>query len=173
MLFVFGLLAAPVLCRLTADLWSCYQPDRDRPWMNAFMMAAAATIFVLAFPNAQQLREQVRKSSPVQAVEFLHRSGLSGNLLNEYVYGGYLIWAAPERKVFIDGRADLYEKSGVLADYENWVTVRSAPKGLLLKYRIDICLLSPAEPMARIMPLLPGWKRLYSDPVAVVFAKSQ
>ena len=30
-------------------------------------------------------------------------------MLNEYVYGGYLIWAAPENPVFVDGRADIFE----------------------------------------------------------------
>lgn len=172
MLFVFGLLAAPVLCRLTADLWDRYQPDRDRVWLNACLMAIAAVLVVFAFPNTRQLKELVRKSSPVQAVDFLRRSGVPGNLLNEYVYGGYLIWAAPERKVFIDGRADVYEKAGVLGEYENWISLRSDPKLLLAKYRIGVCLLSPAAPMTRVMSLLPGWKRVYSDDVAVLFVKS-
>ena len=172
MLFVFGLLAAPVLCRLTADLWDRYEPDQDHVWLNACVMAIAAVVVVLAFPNARQLTELVRKSSPVRAVEFLRRSGISGNLLNEYVYGGYLIWGAPERKVFIDGRADVYEKAGVLGAYGNWMTLRSDPNALLSKYHIGVCLLSPTAPMVRILPLLRGWKRVYSDDVAVVFVKS-
>jgi hypothetical protein len=173
MLFVFGLLAAPVLCRLSADLWDRYQPERDRVWLNASIMALAAVVVVFAFPSARQLDELVRKSSPVQAVDFLRRSGLSGNLLNEYVYGGYLIWAAPERKVFIDGRADVYEKAGVLGEYGDWIGVRSDPKLLLAKYRIGVCLLSRTAPIARVMPLLPGWKRVYSDDLAVLFVKSR
>ncbi|HZQ54677.1 MAG TPA: hypothetical protein VFB14_20920 [Bryobacteraceae bacterium] len=172
MLFVFGLLAAPVLCRLAADLWGGYEPDRDRMWLNASLMAVAAIVVVFAFPNTRELKKLVRKSSPVQAVEFLKRSGIPGNLLNEYVYGGYLIWAAPERKVFIDGRADIYEKAGVLSEYEDWIRLRSDPKLFLAKYRIGVCLLSPSAPMTRVVSLLPGWKRVYSDNLAVLFVKS-
>jgi hypothetical protein len=29
--------------------------------------------------------------------------------LNGYIFGGYLIWAAAEDPVFVDGRADVFE----------------------------------------------------------------
>jgi hypothetical protein len=92
-------------------------------------------------------------------------------MLNEYVYGGYLIWAAPERKVFIDGRADVYEPAGILAEYGKWATLQEDPRALLDRYGIRLCLLSRQHPMSHVMPVLAGWKLVYSDELSVVFAR--
>ena len=113
MVFLFGIVAAPILCRLLADTWDRYQPERDRILPNAVLMLVAAVAVVLAFPNSRNLADQVKQNNPVKAVEFIQRSGLSGRMLNEYVYGGYLIWAAPERRrASVDGRVDVYEPCG-------------------------------------------------------------
>jgi hypothetical protein len=93
-------------------------------------------------------------------------------MLNEYEYGGYLSWALPEQKVFIDGRADVYAWTGVFQDYGAWATLREDPQLLLDKYGIDFCLLSRAAPLARVMPYLPGWRERYSDSRSVIFARS-
>jgi hypothetical protein len=53
---------------------------------------------------------------PVKGLNFVRRSGLSGRMLSDYNYGGYLIWAAPERKVFADGRGDVTNGPGVLKE---------------------------------------------------------
>jgi len=41
---------------------------------------------------------------PEQAIAFLEKEGIKGRMFNSYAMGGYLIWRAPDRKVFIDGR---------------------------------------------------------------------
>jgi hypothetical protein len=169
MLFVFGVVAAPILCRVLANAWDRYDSSRDRMAPNATMMLIGLAVIVLAFPNRSQLDLQVRKDSPVKAVDFIRRSGLSGRMLNEYVYGGYLIWALPEHKVFVDGRSDVYEWSGVLDEFASWAMIREDPKLLLDKYRIDFCLLSRNAPMSRVLPYLPGWKLIYSDERSVIF----
>ncbi len=173
MLFVFGILTAPVLCRLLADAWDQYEPERDRFWPNAIILGIAALVAILAFPSAQNLEKQVEDGSPVKALAYIRKAGLSGRMLNEYVYGGYLIWAAPERKVFVDGRADLYEPAGVLIEFGQWATLQADPSMLLSKYHVDFCLLSREAPMSYVLPLMPGWKEVYSDKQSIVFARSQ
>jgi hypothetical protein len=171
MIFVFGILAAPVLCRLLADAWDSYEPDRDTVTPNLVALALLVPVVILAFPSRHSLEQQVREGSPVKAVEFLQHSGLSGRMLNEYVYGGYLIWAAPERKVFIDGRGDVFEWAGVLADYTKLINIQDDPRSVLDKYQIDFCLLSRDQAVARVLPLFFGWKRIYSDKMSVILAK--
>ena len=107
----------------------------------------------------------------MKALAFLRKAGISGRMLNEYVYGGYLIWAAPERKVFIDGRADVYDSAGVLADYGRLFLLQRDPNVLLNKYRIDYCVLARGKTLDRILQVLPGWKEVYSDRQAVVFTR--
>ncbi len=92
-------------------------------------------------------------------------------MLNEYVYGGYLMWALPEHKVFVDGRADIYDWTGVLKEFGAWATLETDPKALLDKYHVGFCLLSRNAPMSRVLPYLPGWNQIYSDKASVVFAK--
>jgi hypothetical protein len=92
-------------------------------------------------------------------------------MLNDYAYGGYLTWAAPERPVFIDGRADVYEPAGVLADYMRFMALDADPRSLLTKYRIDYCLFAQEAPIVRVLPFIPGWRKIYSDEKAVVFSK--
>ena len=169
MLFVFGVIVAPVLCRMLSDAWDRYEFSRDRIAPNAFVMLLGAAVIVLAFPDRDQLDSQVKNANPVKAVEFIRRTGLSGRMLNEYGYGGYLIWALPEHKVFMDGRADVYEWTGVLDEFAAWTLLREDPNILLNKYRIDFCLLSKDAPMSRVLPYLPGWKSIYSDERSVIF----
>ena len=94
-------------------------------------------------------------------------------MLNEYVWGGYLIWAAPERKVFIDGRADIFDWTGVLNEYGRWATLREDPRLLLDKYNVDYCLLRAGAPMAQVLPHMAGWRRAYHDSIAVVFVRQR
>jgi hypothetical protein len=161
-----------VICRLLSNAWERYEFARDRPAPNAVMLLIAVSTVVLAFPTSNELELQVKKTSPVKAVEFIRRTGLTGRMLNEYEYGGYLIWAAPEHKVFVDGRSDVYDWTGVLREYGAWATLQADPQVLLDKYRIDFCLMSRTAPMSRVLPYLPGWKMIYSDELSMIFAKS-
>jgi hypothetical protein len=172
MTFAFGILAAPVVSRLLSSAWDSYDAKADRPLPNAVVMAASLLAVFLGFPNRQALSKQVEEQSPVKAVEFIDNHNLSGRMLNEYVYGGYLIWAAPKHPVFVDGRADVFEWTGVLGDFESWATLQVDPNILLDKYRIDFCLLSQQSAMARVLPLLHGWKVVYSDDRSVIFVRA-
>ena len=172
MLFVFGILAAPIMCRLLADAWDRYDARRDLPVANAVLMAGALMAIWLGFPTARELQAQVDRASPTAAVDFIRRTGVHGRMLNEYEFGGYLIWALPGQKVFIDGRCDLFDWTGVLAAYGRWATLLEDPKLLLEKYHIDYCLLSKSAPITRVLPYLPGWKPVYSDRVAQVWIRN-
>jgi hypothetical protein len=172
MLFVFGILAAPVLSRLLAPLWDGYYAAHDRPLPNAILMVASLLVIVKGFPTRQNLAGQVDQESPVQAAEFMQTQHLSGNMLNDYIYGGYLIWAFPTHPVFIDGRSDVFEATDVLAEYGRWAMMQSDPNALLNKYNISFCLLARTSPMTHVLPLLPNWKMAYSDNLSTIFVRT-
>ena len=173
LMFVFGLLAAPVLTRLLADMWDRYDPSRDLRVPNAILMLLSLATIWMAFPGQGQLELQVKENNPVKAVEFIRQSHLEGRMLNDYTWGGYLIWALPEHKVFVDGRADIYEWTGVLRDFAAWALLQTDPRNLLEKYRVDFCLLSRETPMAHVLPFLPGWKMIFSDDRSIIFTRSE
>jgi hypothetical protein len=171
MLFLFGIVVAPIVCRLLADLWDQYEPERDHPIANAIVIGVALFAITLAFPTGDELERQVRNANPVESLAYIKRAGLSGRMMNAYIYGGYLIWAAPEHKVFVDGRGDIFESTGVLTEYLEWLGVETDPQVLLDKYQIQFCLLSRDAPVAHVLPFLPGWKLMYSDRVSSVFVR--
>lgn len=171
MLFVFGILAAPILSRLLSTEWEGYSPKEDLPWANAVLIGAALIFAFWMFPTRQNLAGQVLQRSPVKAVDFIKSHHLSGRMFNEYGYGGYLIWAAPEHPVFIDGRADVFEWSGVFEEYGQWMSLQSDPHMLLDKYGINFCLLDRQSSMANVLPLLHDWKLAYSDSNSAIFTR--
>ena len=167
MLFVFGILAAPILSRLVSTAWDGYDAKRDHSLANAVLVAISLLIAFLGFPNHQNLETQVEERSPVKAVQFIKEHHLSGPMVNEWVFGGYLIWAAPEYPVSIDGRGDVFDDS-----FGKWATLQSNPNSLLDQYGVRFCLMARHSPMAFVLPLLPGWKEVYSDDISVIFARS-
>jgi hypothetical protein len=172
MAVVFGILAAPTLSRLLAPTWDRYNAEQDRPIPNAVLIIAALAIAFFSIPNRQSLAQQVDEGNPVQAVNFIRDNHLHGNMLNAFDYGGYLIWALPDHPVFVDGRADVFEWSGVLTDFSQWATLQTDPNTLLDKYQVSFCLLQRTSLMARVLPLLPNWKQIYSDNSATIFIRS-
>jgi hypothetical protein len=172
MLIVFGILAGPILSRQLSKLWEGYDAENDRPGLNAAFIAVALVVAYLGFPNRANLQQQVEDGSPVKALEFARANHLRGPMLNDHGYGGYLLWAAPEYPVFVDGRTDVFEWTGVLREFGNWATFQSDPNTLLEKYKIGFCLLDRTSPMARVLLLLPGWKLVYSDNNAVIIART-
>jgi hypothetical protein len=172
MLFVFGILAAPVFSRLISDAWDSYNAEQDRPAVNTIFIAVSLLTTFLAFPQNTYLTRQVNEGNPVNAVAYIKAHHLAGNMLNSYRYGGYLIWALPERPVFIDGRGDVFEWVGVLDDFARWSTLQSDPRVLLDKYRIEFCLLERHSPMTQVLELLPGWNLAYSDEKSAIFVRN-
>ena len=171
LLFPFGILVAPILTRLLASSWDNYDAEQDRPLPNAVLIVGSLLVVLWAFPNWQNLANQVQENSAVKAVDFIKAQHLAGPMLNDWYDGGYLIWAAPEYPDFIDGRADVFEETGVVADFANWATLQAPPRDLLDKYHINFCLLGRDSPMAVVLPLLPDWKLVYSDARSVVFVR--
>ncbi|TME27416.1 MAG: hypothetical protein E6I64_06555 [Chloroflexi bacterium] len=89
------------------------------------------------------------------------RSG-SGVLLNEYDWGGYLIFNLPERPVFIDGRYVPY-LGGVLDDYRALVGLHPGWRDLLDRYRVSEVVLRMARPLA-VALREDGWTVRAADP---------
>ena len=169
MVFVFGILAAPVVCRLLSRHWEGYEPERDLPIANGALIVIAIIIAVAAFPGRASLVHQVDKANPVGAVEYIRSHHLTGHMLNDWTYGGYLVWAMPEHPDFIDGRGDVFAATGVVNDFGKWAFLQADPRFLLDKYQIDFCILPPDSPLTHVFPLLPGWRTAYHDETALVF----
>lgn len=91
----------------------------------------------------------------------------AGPVLNDYSFGGYLIFAGIP--TFIDGRGELYGGE-FIARYNRDLSLADLPDFLKLLdyYKFGATLLAPDTPAVALLDRLPDWQRVYSDDVAVV-----
>ncbi|RME05462.1 MAG: hypothetical protein D6803_08885, partial [Anaerolineae bacterium] len=86
-----------------------------------------------------------------------------------YNWGGYLLWAAPEYPVFVDGRTDLYGDE-IVGQWVQVVQAEEGWEGVLDEWGVNLVLVEPFRPVARELARA-EWKELYRDDVAVVYAR--
>ncbi len=167
---LFILVFAPLLAVMLARWVPAYQAAQDRFLLNGLLVVSLGAGLVVFFPSQKELQRMAAERYPWDAVAYLRENPVPGPMLNEYGWGGYLIWAlGPRHKVFIDGRADIYEHAGVLEDYLHIVRLDPQALTLLRKYGIEACLIRRKTPLETLLAALPEWKRVYSDEVAVLY----
>jgi hypothetical protein len=119
---------------------------------------------------------------PVAAVNFLQNESqagppAAGPVFSTDAWGGYLIYRmhrgrmAPERKVVVDDRHDLYG-SGRIRQYLILMQGEPGWQNVLKEWQIQTVLLPTGSTLANLLRELPrAWHITYEDKVAVVFEK--
>jgi hypothetical protein len=169
---LFAPFFAPVLAGSLSRWFDRYRPEKDKYVLNFVLMSAAVFALIWYFPTEKELEQSVEKQFPVRAVAFLRAHPNPGRIFNTYGAGGYLIRYLPERKVFIDGRGDLYEVEGVLNDYVQMATLKPAVLSLLDSYRIQTCLIGRDDALGRILAERSEWRQVYFDDEDVIFERN-
>jgi hypothetical protein len=142
--------------------------DRQR---RALLPAAACVLFVLiaGIRLSVPIVRSDDVSTPVSALGHLPPSLDYAPVLNDYAFGGYLIFAGI--KPFIDSRAELYGDS-FLQDYARIIRPDSAALAETLAVQnIVWTVFAPGNPAAGELDRL-GWRRLYADRWAVVHVRA-
>lgn len=171
MLLLFVPFFVPIFATMMARLLPPYQRAKEQYVLNGVVMACLIAAMVHYFPSRDSLQKKVEASFPVQAVEYLESHAIPGPMLNNYFFGGYLVGTG--HKVFIDGRADIYERSGVLRDVLALTQMRTRPLAFLDRYKIESCLLVKDEPLAVVLAASPKWKQVYRDSTATLFVREK
>lgn len=175
---IFALAAAPALARHAE---AALEPLRrspateDRPGprrraLHAFagivlVVALVAWLAVQLGPARQ--RAHLALIAPVEAVDALLSLRPAGPILNDYNWGGYLLWAAgADYPTFVDGRTDVFP-AGVFEDY---ITLWAAQEGwqdALEGYGVRLVLLPPEAPLTSALEST-GWSAAHRDDTAVL-----
>ncbi len=172
-LLVFVPFFAPLFATVVARWMPPYEKGKDRRFLNAVLMALVLAAIVRYFPTAAEMQQRVSRQFPVRAVEYLRQHPLPGPMYNTYGYGGYLIWSLPEHRVFVDGRADVYERGGAFADYLQVANLKPAAFAVLRSYGIQSCLLNRDEALATVLSASAEWRQIYSDDLSVLFVRQK
>ena len=163
---LLGLLAPLFLARPLAQ--QCKELAA-RPAAHAARAPLAAALVLLALIGPIVARADVAppaRNMPTAALRAIDPA-TAGPILNSYNFGGYMDFVGVPP--FIDGRTELYGTDYVLR-YDRAMKLESVPDFLALldHYKIQTTLLAPGTPAIGLLDRLPGWKRVYSDDVAVV-----
>jgi hypothetical protein len=146
-----------------------YDRQKDKYIANAVLMAGVVAAMIHYFPTRAAIDKKVAETYPVAALTYLSAHPIPGKMLDYYGFGGYLVFAG--RPVFIDGRGDLYERSGVFGDYVHLNEFQPGSLGILRNYGIDACLLGAKQSLAAVLSVTPEWRRVYSDDTSVIFVR--
>ena len=169
-LCLMGILLAPVLAKML-DFVPHYRADLDTPIMNVLATLLIIAGIVHYWPKQSSLANTVQDQYPSGAVSYLKTHPLNGPMLNYYLWGGYLNWQEPSAKVFIDGRADIFDYSGVFRDYLDVIGIHR-PDAILEKYKIRYVLFPHNEPLTYVLERNAGWRTVYSDGNSVLFERA-
>lgn len=107
--------------------------------------------------------------APAAALAAARNAGVTGPVLNSYNFGGYLIDVGISP--FIDGRVDLYGDAFVHYYVDAVSDEGNALADALDRYHIGWALLQPDMRAVAALDRLPGWRRVYGDDAAVVYAR--
>jgi len=108
-------------------------------------------------------------SYPIAAIKAAEDYGVAGNVLNEYNFGGALIFEG--EKTFVDGRADRLFQQGFIPN----IAASMKPDGAdILRQQIDDygigwSIVKPSDGRAAHFGAM-GWRRIYDGEFAVVYA---
>jgi hypothetical protein len=164
----FALAAAPYIAAGLSELWWRWRPSSrfvlPRP---GIVGVGAGLVAMVAVSVATAPFAPTETQYPVAARAKL--AATTGNLLNEYDWGGYLIWRVPERPVFIDGRLFPFLPD-VLTDYEEMVFVRPGWRDQLDRHAIAQVLLRPDRPLVVALRDA-GWTVVAEDATALLLQR--
>ena len=169
-LFFAGIIIMPILApRLR--LFPPYEPEREKVWFNAVIIACLIGAMIWYFPSQSKLQSMFDDEYPKAALAFMEKHNSQGNIFNQYKFGGYMEFHAPQYKTFIDGRADLFTHTGIFDDYLRASALKNTFE-ILDRYNIQYVFVQPTEPIIYLLQHSNGWKVIYSDKVAVLLERT-
>jgi hypothetical protein len=135
-------------------------------WLMVGILVVALTV---ATNRIEHKFDETRK--PVEAVNFLKKVSLKGNMFNDDEFGDYIIYSAhPRYKVFIDSRIDMY---GVdqFKDYLTLVYLKPGWENVIEKYSMNWGIFDADSVLSGHLMGRGDWRLIYSDKVANIFVR--
>jgi hypothetical protein len=142
---------------------------RNEPFFAAGLAALAARV-----PLVPDWRANVDPARfPIAAADYLARAPHLGRLLNDFDWGGFLIYHLhPRYRVSLDGRTELY-RDDVLRDF--WRAMTAAPgwERYLARAAPDAVVWPRLTPFAELLAGRPEWRAVYRDAQAVIYVRDR
>ena len=170
---LLGVIGPMLLARPLAKALPAESRESDRAQAGRTMMVAAA-IGVVALSGMRLALPMARvdgAAAPISAVAAVPAALRAKPVLNDYSFGGYLIWS--NVRPFIDGRADMFGDAFLTRYGRIAAGDADAIEDALRDYDVAWTIFTPEKRAVAVMDREPGWRRLYSDATAVVHIREK
>jgi hypothetical protein len=179
---LFAILAAPLLARTFSNLLAMLRERLPRPRERALSALLVAGLLAVAAWQTLQVASLYRSLHgqifvsplvfPVDAVRFISRNDLRGNLLVPFDWGEYALWHLyPRCRVSVDGRYTTAYPLAVLEQSDRFQAGAAGWRSSLSE--ATIALVERRQPVVQAMFAEPGWQYVYSDATALVFVRKE
>ncbi len=159
--------------RPTVDSWPLF--GARKPGSLPAIIGVAGTIIIIvalgaAYPRVRPVINYSPSVSPKAAVDYFLQQNISGPVLNDYNFGGYLIFRGI--KTFIDGRVLPFGRR-FANDYFEARNIQNLAKldEMADTYNVTWTLLRLDTTVTYYFDHSPRWRRLYADDIAVIHVR--
>jgi hypothetical protein len=165
----FLLIAAPAISRMWSAMPSSDQRSprpasiRERVFVTATAVLAASVVAAAWNSPADSLGWR-----PIENVALEALSTCPDPIFNQYGDGGYLLWFAPHRRVFIDSRQDPYPAELLVASRQ--ADLAGVYRDVFQRYAIRCAFVPTSSPMHGALSR-DGWRVLFADSKWTMFRK--
>lgn len=107
---------------------------------------------------------------PVAAADWPAEHPQTGNMFNEFNWGGYLLYRLwPSQRVFLDSQTDFYGEA-LVREYEQILSAKGDWYALLDQYAVDWVILPHTAPIVTALQTK-KWQTLYSDQTTIILKR--
>jgi hypothetical protein len=190
---IFALVVTPILAQWFADFtWA----GQDSPWLRQYrertataptaahrtdaaviLMAIIIALLIAAKPAlaggpAIVVTDYPPDRYPVDALDYVSTrpDAVHGEMFNYFLWGGYIEFALPQRKPFIDSRNYSY---GIDLFHEFRTADEAKPgwEAVFAKYHVGWTILPVQHPLNQILELSPQWTLVFSNHLTLVYSR--
>ncbi len=169
-LFLAALLAMPCMATAIAGDGPQTKTKTNRPWANALLLLLLIPLIARHLPSPAALERSGEDRFPLRAVAYLQHFRPQGNVFNDFLWGGFLIWHARQIPVMIDSRVDIFEYNGVFQDYLDAVQLKNT-LAILDKYQARYVIFRKDAPLIYLLEHNAEWKVDYEDATTAVLER--
>jgi hypothetical protein len=129
-------------------------------WILLIVIVIVLSLYQPLF-RAHEMRQA--EMLPSAAANYVIANRIQGNMFNAYDAGGYLIYRlAPDRKVVIDGRVDVYGDK-FFADYRDMYMGKASWREKFDKLAIDFVIIENDAPLRQLLLADGSFNAVYRD----------
>jgi len=163
---IFGLVVPLLITPAIAQVWPAQFSQAMRHHGLKLFVLAIAFVSMITARLALPIERTDNFASPMTALSHISDEMRGQNVLNDFAYGGYLIWIGI--KPSIDSRSDLYNGERMETYLAMVNSDQQALDHIIQQYDMRWAIFPASSPVIKMLDQMKGWSRYYEDDQNVI-----